>query len=248
MANKRLEQQAAPASGSASGPGPKEQLRFDDLRLAVGERIRLETTLPRGRFSVCYLGAYAERCLMVTMPLARGADKQLKEGATMTLRLIALNRACAFKTRLIRTQTLPVPMLFLGYPDTVEAVVVRKAPRVNTQVIVSVDEADPGHFGSGWPRQALCCDLSLQGARIEASDQLGEIGDRLYVTARVRVGNIDQVLLVEGLICNMEEIEDSFSDGFRMVHGLEFRGMDEETQLILTGFVYQQLLREQIGL
>ncbi|MFT6916137.1 MAG: hypothetical protein ACJAWL_002454 [Motiliproteus sp.] len=248
MANKRLEQQAAPASASIPGSGLKEQLRFDDLRLAVGERIRLETTLPRGRFSVCYLGAYSERCLMVTMPVVKGADKQIKEGAAITLRLIALNRACAFKTRLIRAQTLPVPMLFLDYPDTVDSVVVRKAPRVSTQVIVSVDEADAGHFGSGWPRQALCCDLSLLGARIEASDQLGEIGDRLYVTARVRVGKIDQVLLVEGVIRNMEEIEDSFSEGFRMVHGLEFSAMDEETQLILTGFVYQQLLREQVGL
>lgn len=244
MANKRLEHRAA----AAPLTGAKERVRFDDLRLAVGERIRLETSAPRGRFSVCYLGAYSERCLMVTMPVLRGAEKQIKEGAAITLRLIALNRACAFKTKLIRAQTLPVPMLFLGYPDAVEAVLVRKAPRVNTQVIVSVDEAEAGHFGSGWPRQALCCDLSLHGARIEASDQLGEIGDRLYVTARVRVGEVDQVLLVEGVIRNMEEVEDSFSDGFRMVHGLEFMAMDEETQLILTGFVYQQMLREQIGL
>lgn len=244
MAHKRLQQPATPKPLQ----GAKEQLRFDELKLAVGERIRLETATPRGRFSVCYLGAYSERCLMVTVPVVNGTDKPIKEGTPVTLRLIALNRACAFKTRVLRTQTSPVPMVFLDYPAVVEAVLVRKAPRVNSQVIVSVDEADSGHFGSGWPRQALCCDISLHGARVEASDQLGEVGDRLYVTARVRVGEVEQVLLVEGVIRNMEEIEDSFSAGFRMVHGLEFVAMDEETQLVLTGFVYQQMLREQIGM
>lgn len=244
MATKRLAQQRS----AAPLQGVKEQVRFDDLKLAVGERIRLETASPRGRFSVRYLGAYSERCLMVTLPILNGVEKPIKEGAPITLRLIALNRACAFKTRMLKAQSVPVPLLFLDYPDAVEAVLVRKAPRVNTQLIVSVDEADAGHFGSGWPRQALCSDISLHGARIEASDQLGEVGDRLYVTARVRVGEVDQVLLVEGVIRNLEEVEDSFSEGFRMVHGLELVGMDEETQLILTGFVYQQMLREQVGL
>jgi hypothetical protein len=139
-------------------------------------------------------------------------------------------------------------MLLLEYPREVEAVLVRKAPRVNSRLIVSVDEADPGHFGSGWPRQALCCDISLHGARIEAGDQLGEVGDGLYITARVKVGEVDQVMMIEGTVRNLEEVEDSFSDGFRMIHGLEFSSMDEETQLILAGFVYQQMLREQVGL
>jgi len=244
MANKRLPTPATPQQLQ----GAKEQLRFDELKLSVGERVRLETVSPRGRFSVRYLGAYSDRCLMVSVPVVNGTDKPLKEGVPVTLRLIALNRACAFKARVLRSQSTPVPMLFLDYPAAVEAVLVRKAPRVNSQVIISVDEAVPGNFGSGWPRPALCCDISLHGARIEASDQLGEVGDRLYVTARVRVGEVDQVLLVEGVIRNLEEVEDSFSDGFRMVHGIEFLDMDEETQLILTGFVYQQMLREQIGL
>ncbi|MEH6471284.1 MAG: flagellar brake protein [Halopseudomonas sp.] len=244
MAVKRLQHQ----SSDQQLQGVKEQLQFDDLKLIVGERVRLETVSPRGRFSVRYLGAHVGRCLMVTMPLVNGVVKPVKEGTSMTLRLIALNRACAFKTRMIKAQTSPVPMLFLDYPDSVEAVLVRKAARVNSQLIVSVDEVESGHFGSGWPRQALCCDISLHGARIEASDQLGELGDGLFITARVSVGEVDQVLMLEGKIRNLEEVEDSFNDGFRMVHGLEFVGLDEETQLILTGFVYQQMLREQVGL
>ena len=101
---------------------------------------------------------------------------------------------------------------------------------------MSVDEADPGNFGSGWPRQALCGDISLHGARVEASDQLGEIGDGLYITARVGVGEIDQVMLLEGVIRNLEEIEDSFNDGFRMLHGIEFVAPDEGNSTDLDRF------------
>ena len=240
-----------PSSSSLSGSlalGQKEQLPFDELKLAVGERVRLETVSQRGRYTVRYLGAYPDRCLMVSVPVIHGTPINIKEGASVRLRLIALNRACAFTSRVIKVQSSPVPMLMLEYPREVEAVLVRKAPRVNSPLIVSVDEADPGHFGSGWPRQALCCDISLHGARIEAGDQLGEVGDGLYITARVQVGEVDQVMLVEGTIRNLEEVEDSFNDGFRMIHGLEFTGLDEEAQLILAGFVYQQMLREQVGL
>lgn len=228
--------------------GRKEQLPFDELKLAVGERVKLESVSQRGRYTARYLGSYPERCLMISAPVNNGVAVSLKQGSTVRLRLIALNRACAFSCRVLKVTTSPVPMLFLEHPGEIETVLVRKFARVSSQLIVSVDEAEAGQFGSGWPRQALCCDISLQGARIEAGDQLGEVGDRLFITSRVQVGEVEQVMMIEGIIRNLEEVEDSFNDGFRMVHGMEFTGLDEEGLLILTGFVYQQMLQEQVGL
>ncbi len=249
MASKQLSNQLSERQSPEQPlPGLKETMAFDDLRLAVGERIRLETVKPRGRYSIRYLGAHSQRCLIVSMPVVYGSPKPIKEGVEVRLRLIARNKACAFTTRVLSVQSSPVPLLLLEYPGEIEAVRVRQAPRIHSQLIVSVDEAVAGNFGSHWPRQALCCDISLRGCRIEAGDQLGEIGDRLYITARVRIGAIDQVVLLEGIIRNLEEVEDSFNEGVRMIHGLEFSELDEDTQLILTGFVYQQMLREQVGL
>ena len=228
--------------------GRKEQLPFDELKLAVGERVRLERVSQQGRYTARYLGAYPGRCLMVSAPINNGVAVSLKQGATVRLRLIALNRACAFSCRVLKVIATPAPMLLLEHPGEIETVVVRKSVRVRSQLIVSVDEAEAGQFGSSWPRQALCCDISLQGARIEAGDQLGEVGDRLYITSRVQVGAVEQVMMIEGIIRNLEEVEDSFNEGFRMVHGMEFTGLDEEGLLILTGFVYQQMLQEQVGL
>ncbi|WP_207061977.1 flagellar brake protein [Motiliproteus sp. SC1-56] len=228
--------------------GSKEQLRFDELRVPVGERVQLETRSPRGRFSVRYVGHVQDKGLLVSLPMSKRAPKLLSEGTPVTLRLMAQNRACAFSSRVQKAQLAPVPLLFLDYPAEVEAVLVRHATRVRSRLIVSVDGGEEVNLSHTWPRQALCSDISLEGARLEASDLLGEVGDPLYVTARVQVGDVDQVLLLHCRVRTLEEVEDPFSGDYRLIHGVEFEELDEETRLILTGFVYQQMLREQVGL
>ncbi|WP_421864895.1 flagellar brake protein [Motiliproteus sp.] len=225
----------------------KEQLRFDELQLRVGDRIRIDSPNPRGRFTVRYLGAYPDQFLLVSMPVQHDVVKPLRSGTRVQLRFVALDRACVVNARVLKAVDEPQPMLWLSYPEQVEAARVRELPRVATDLIVSVDEAEPGHFGGGWPRQALCSDLSLRGACIEAGDQLGEIGDGLLLTLRLQVDGIDQVLLLESRIRSLEEVEDSLAGGYRMLHGVEFAAVDEDNRLVLAGFVYQQLLLEQFG-
>ena len=239
-----------------SGLNPvKEQFEFAQLRLMVGEPIKLETRNPRGRYGVRFLGAYPQQGLLLSAPVLNESVKSLKVGTKLRLRFVAQQRACAFSSRVLKLEHTPAPMLWIEYPDQVEAVRIQQRPRVEAQLIVSVDEVDAGNFGGGWPRQALCADLSLEGARIEAGDQLGEIDDGLFITLRVQVGGVDQVMLLEARIRALEEIEDGFDSsgkadlgaGMRMVHGVEFSGMDEETRLILSGFIYQQQLLQLLG-
>lgn len=226
----------------------KERLRFEELKLPVGERVQLETRSGPGRYNVRFVGCFADRGLLLSLPTVRGAPRLPAEGTPVTLRFMALNRACAFASRVQKAQLAPLPLLYLDYPGEGEAVKVRKATRVRSRLIVSLDEVEEGALGGGWPRQAICADISLHGARIEASDLLGEVDEELFMTARVKVGAIDQVLLVRCLIRNLEELDDPYSGEYRIVHGVEFFDLDEETQLILTGFVYQQMLREQVGI
>lgn len=226
----------------------KERLQFEDLKLPVGERVQLETRSGRGRYNVRFVGFFADRGLLVSLPALKGAPKLLAEGTPVTLRFMALNRACAFASRVQKAQLAPLPLLYLDFPGEGEAVKVRKATRVRSRLIISLDEVEEGVLGGGWPRQAVCSDISLHGARVEASDLLGEVGDELFMTARVKVGEVDQVLLVRCLIRNLEELDDPYTGDYRIIHGVEFFDLDEETQLILTGFVYQQMLREQVGI
>ncbi len=223
----------------------KEQLQFDELRFPVGERMKLEVRSPGARYSVVYAGHFQGRSLLLSVPQRNGKPQLIPEGAPVTVRLIAANRACAFSTRVQKSQLSPFPMLCLEYPAAVEAVLVRKAARVQSRLVVSLDEADESGPGGVWPRQAVCTDISLHGARIEAGDMLAEVGDQLLMTARMKVGEIDQLMLTRCSIRNLEDLEDPLSGEYRVVHGVEFVDMDEETRLILSGFVFQQMLKEQ---
>jgi c-di-GMP-binding flagellar brake protein YcgR len=223
-------------------------MTFEDLKLRVGEGFRLETQASQARYRVNYIGHSLEQSILVSVPLVKGQPQFLPEGTAVTLRFMALNRACAFTSRVLKVTKAPFPHLFLAFPKRIEAVVVRTATRVSLKLIVSVDEAREGHFGGGWPRQAICSDISATGARIDATDLLGHVNDQIYMTARVKVGAVDQVMMVLCAIRNIEEHEDSQTGEYRVVHGVEFVELDEETCLIVTGFVYQQMLREHISL
>ncbi|OMH25919.1 flagellar brake protein [Motiliproteus sp. MSK22-1] len=225
--------------------GDKEQLRFDELRFPVGERVKLEVRSPKARYTVFYVGHFRERSLLLSVPQKNGSAQLLPEGTLVTVRMIASNRACAFSSRVQKSQMTPFPMLYIDYPGLVEAVMVRKAPRVSSRLIVSLDEVEEGAIGGGWPRQAMCSDISLHGARIEASDMLGEVGEEIFMTARMKVGEVDQLLLTKCTLRNLEDLEDPYTGDYRVIHGVEFVDLDEETQLTLTGFVFQQMLKEK---
>ncbi|WP_210396827.1 flagellar brake protein [Motiliproteus sediminis] len=221
-------------------------LRFEGLRLPVGETVRLECRAPQRRWALSYVGLLPEQALLVTLPSRGNQPVLLPEDTPVTLRFIAGNRACACTTRVQKSVLAPQPLLYLDYPRQLEAVKIRSATRLQTRLLVSVDGGDELQTAGSWPRQALCRDISLKGAQIESADLLGEVGGTLYVTARLPVGELDQVVLFEAKICNLEEVDSATEYCVR--HGVEFQSLDEETRLVLTGFVYQQMLREQFAL
>lgn len=221
--------------------GPSETTLMQ-LRPQPGERVRLETRSPRGRYNVQLIGLREGGSVMVTAPRRAGAPLLLSEGAPVTLRLMAGNWICAFETRLLKTQASPYPHWHLAYPAQVDAQRVRTHTRVpvNLAVAVDLDEQEPG--GGEDPVNAWCTDIHLAGACIEAPRRLARVGQKLFVTARVAVAGIDHVLLVPALVRNVYESE---TGHFSVVsHGVEFVDLEEETQLILAGFVYQQHLIE----
>ncbi|MCW8886617.1 MAG: flagellar brake protein [Motiliproteus sp.] len=224
--------------------GDKEQLQFEELRFPVGERLRLEVRSPKARYSVFYVGHVQNQTLILSMPVKNGKVQPIPDGSPVTIRFIASNRACAFTARVQRHQLKPFPMLCISYPSSVEAVMIRKTPRVQSRLIVSLDEVEEGILGGGWPRQAVCSDISLHGARIESGDLLAEVDEQFLMTARMKVGEVDQLLLSRCVVRNLEDFEDPFSGEYRVIHGVEFMDMDEETRLTLSGFVYQQMLKE----
>lgn len=222
----------------------KSTMTFEALRFPVGEVVKIETNTPRMRLKAVYAGSHANQAIMLSLPAQSQYAKKLAAGTGITLRFIAANMACALTTRVVKGPVPGLSLLFLEYPKIVDVVKIRQAIRVRSKILVSLDKADTLNMGGGWPRQSLCADISLHGARLEASDLLGEVGTTLMMTARMPVGNVDQLIMVNALIRNVEDFEDPITGDFRVVHGVEFVDINEEASLVLSGFVYQQMLKE----
>ncbi len=216
-----------------------EPLDLAQLRPLPGERLRVESRTPRSRFVSELIGYRVDGSVLIAAPRAGSLEASVNLGASVTVRLMAGNRICAFSSRLLRIQAHPFGYWHLEYPGEVEVRRIRSCTRVPVRLKIALDtEDDAAAAQPDLPCSALCIDISLQGACFETLGWVGQPGDRLFVTLRIALAGIDQVLLVPAQIRNQQAL----ATGFR--YGVEFCDLEEDSRVMLAGFVYQQLLLE----
>lgn len=214
--------QSSGATLSAFGPKP-------------GDPVRIETRIPKGRYSVRLIGIYDQTALIVSAP--KGRKVVLTEGVVLSVKLLIGNRLLSFTTRLLKVQAEPFAHWILAYPKQFESQIFRQHTRVPVHLPVLVDRGDMHQ-----PVSALCVDMSLGGASIEAPVVLASVDESVFLTARVSVAGIDQVILTAAKIRSVMQTENNTLGVFR--HGVVLQGLEEETRLVLAGYVYQQWLYE----
>lgn len=212
-----------------------------ELQPRPGERLRVESASPRCRFAAELVGYRVGASVLISAPRAGSRVRRIAEGTPLTVRLVAGNRICAFTSRLLATADTPFGYWHLEYPQHVEVRRIRTGTRVPVRMRVAVDSQDEEHLQPALPCAGLCTDISLQGACIETLQPVAQPGDALFLTLRLRVAGIDQVLLVPALVRNQQPAAPG--EG-RFCLGVEFQELEEEAQLILAAFVYQQFLVE----
>ncbi len=216
-----------------------ESLDLAQLRPLPGERLRVESRTPRSRFVSELIGYRAHSSVLIAAPRTGALAASVNVGSPVTVRLMAGNRICAFTSRLLRVQAQPFAYWHLEYPKDVEVRLIRHCTRVPVRLRVVLDTQDDSpQTPPGLPCSALCTDISLQGACVETLNPVGSPGDRLFLTLRISLAGIDQVLLVPAQIRNQQVL----ASGFRF--GVEFLELEEDSRVMLAGFVYQQMLLE----
>ncbi|MFB9884913.1 flagellar brake protein [Balneatrix alpica] len=219
------------------------QVRLEELGLHIGDPLYIETLSPVTRYVVRLIGYISGQSMLVTAPLSQGRAIMLKEGKPLKVKLLADNKVCGFSTQVLKPCLTPFNYLHLAFPKELDVLEYRKATRINLRLIVSLDEIVEHSMPGRWPRPAICTDISTTGARISSNEPLAEIGQSLYMTARLSIAGVEQVVRVPLLIRNRTLEED---EGGQVIyhHGTEFDGeLDEETKVTVTGFVYEQMLK-----
>ncbi len=223
------------ARSAAPDAGVDERLRLEDVRLKIGETVQLQSTAERDpqRHYVKLIGFAKGRSFIVSTPMQDGAYLLIRDGQGYVVRMFAGKNIYAFPASVIRAANTPYPHLHLTYPEEVVTRVIRKAERIDVRLIAAV-ESDAGR---GVP--ATIENLSLSGAGLNSKVRLGAAGAELKLGFKLELDGFARVLSLSAVV-RISQL--SVSAAGQWMTGLEFRDIDPQDHLLLSGFIYRNLV------
>lgn len=234
-----VQNESIPPGGKPLG----EKLGFDAVKLMPGDALQLQPLLEgqTERFSVHVIGVMKPKSVLVTAPIVDGKLIFVRDGQTYLVRAFSGLNVCAFKARILKSQLQPFPYLHLSYPDSVQAMRIRKTMRAPASIIVAVHEAEEGRqSGAG-----KIIDLSVGGARIYSPMKIGVKDQTVWLSFRVQLGDMEEYVKTPAVIRSIGEEDDE--QGKRMnVFGLQFGELAQSQRLIIMNLVYQHLLKDGV--
>lgn len=212
------------------------------LKHNIGSTLQLQFSPGKAdeRFYVKLIGFLENKSILVTAPRADGMPLRIPVDQKFIVRMISGNSAQGFTARAIHSTKHPYPHLHLTFPTDLESITVRQAERVDCKLIVTVqNEEIERSLGDG--KSASMEDISTAGSQLFSKDSLGEKGDTITITSKIKVADIEQYLKISGKIrrvINKEKEDDAFE------YGVEFILLEDTDKLILHGFVYEQMMKQ----
>jgi c-di-GMP-binding flagellar brake protein YcgR len=234
--------QAMDEKGGDAGSKPQgETLSFDAVKLMPGDTLQLQPLLEgqTERFSVSVIGVMKPKSVLVTAPMVDGKLIFVRDGQTYLVRAFSGLNVCAFKARILKSQLQPFPYLHLSYPDSVQAMRIRKAMRAPVSIIVAVHDSEDGRqSGAG-----KIIDLSVGGARMYSPMKIGVKDQSIWLSFKVMLGDMEEYVKTPAVIRAVGEEDDE--QGKRMnVFGLQFGELAQSQRLIIMNLVYQHQLKD----
>lgn len=231
----------APAGGGENAAaGPPKIFTFADMKLGVGDRlqIQLPTHLRSERAFVKVVGYLENVSLIVTAPSRNGSRLTLLENEILVVRAFTRQSAFAFNCSILRVCKLPFDYLHLSFPRRIQGTVIRKSTRVRAGFDAELAAAAPSGTSA---TRATIVNISSTGALVSAPEPLGAAGDTLTLRFRVHLHDVDSGLEVAAKILNVAQ-EDGTEPECVYRHGIEFQNLKPNDRMIVTSFVYQQII------
>jgi c-di-GMP-binding flagellar brake protein YcgR len=215
-------------------PGPYHAT-FEDVAPRVGTRLQLIVPMlgRKDHFGSTLLGYAEPDYLIVRTPVDGGLAVRLANGEVLEVRLFTGVRVVEFGTTLLRQFGAPISYWHLAYPQSVRVVTLRAAPRARV-------ELDAQAQCAGSPAVPVrLADLSAQGARVLATQPLGEPGGALELVFELPRGAGTAKIAVNATIRSVRS--QAAAGETRYVHGVHFDNLSEHDQIVLQNFVLQKL-------
>jgi hypothetical protein len=218
---------------------------FKDMRLRVGDRIQLQPPprLGQDRYMVKLIGYIDNVDLFVSAPMNNGLRLPLQVGDDVVARIFSSQKAFGFSSTIKQVCKIPFNYLHISFPVQIQGSVIRKSPRVRTNIIVSATKADSG--GVTERKSGVIIDLSGDGASLKSRQTLGDKGETIRLSFRVNLHKIDTQLAVNAVVRSTFSDEVKNDRGEAMFsHGIQFQNLPPNDSVILQSFIYQQMIEK----
>jgi len=213
-------------------------MRIEELGLTFGDMLQIQIGDDVDqRYPVKFIGLNPAISLIISAPMT-GKDKMyfVREGLNVTLRFVVKNVVSGFSTRVMLTRGQPYPYLHLEIPKEIQTVEVRKEIRISTKInttIINKTHDSPALTGT-------VLNLSCAGALIESSAKLALMDNVLNITMPITFDGVERIISLD---CHVNYVKE-FEKTQKFTYGVNFQDIDDEDNLILRAFIYQELLVE----
>jgi c-di-GMP-binding flagellar brake protein YcgR len=231
-------QQAVPETLSKPG---EEALSLEQVKLMPGDTLQMQPLLEgqTERYTVRVIGFVKPLSVLVTAPTVEGRLIFIKDGQTFLIRAFSGLNVCAFKAKVLKSQLQPFPYLHLAYPDTVQAMRIRKAMRAPANIIVALHESENGRQVGA----AKIVDISVGGCKLLSPNFVGEKGHELWMSFKVQLGDMEEYVKTPAIIRSLSE-EDDEQGRPRHALGVQFGELPSAQRLMIMNLVYQYILKD----
>lgn len=202
---------------------------FESLRLYPGDTMQIQVaadTSPVHHW-VKFIGYIKDSCLLTTLPFKYAEGMWILKGEEFVIRGFNGRFAYAFTTEVICEYTAPFSFIVFSWPRSIESRVVRKTLRVDVTLPVNVSLLDNTVIS------AVLHDLSVSGAMVDSSVEIGRIGDHVQTELIINFDGNTEKVSVPATIRNIHHKEDE--KGFKF--GVEFNNITQNERLILNYFI-----------
>lgn len=231
------------SSAAASSAKNENNFSFSDMKLKVGDKIQLQppASVGKERCIVRLIGYVDNVDLLVSTPMLNGRRISLLENDQLVARFFSSEKIFGFSSTVERVCKLPYDYLHLSFPTEIQGSVIRKSPRVRTNIGTSVSTQE----ASDHEQAAVIVNLSAEGAFIRTRQPLCQKGQAIRLSFQADLHDVSNQLVLNGIVRNTVGKEGQDGEGRATFdHGIQFQDLAPNDRVILRSLIYQQMIEQ----
>jgi len=206
---------------------------------AIGSKVVIETPSAKQRMVAELIGFHEGASIVVKCTDKAVAKTAVSlQGKSVKAHIMSQGLIYTFESQLIKAQTEPYTYWHLQYPKTINVSGRRKQSGVELKLPVAIEYQDTKlAMLRDIPTIVLCTDMSLEGVVVEAPLILGDIGDEFFITFRLEIAGVDQLVLTSTQLTSASQLEQGV-----YTHAFQFEDLEDENKVLIAAYVYKQVL------